>query len=426
MLDAEQFAAMRDVKGWTIVALFLFCGILLCSVVPGTSVFFATEFAPVFALWCLMIALALLDGNPWIQSRVGPEGKAILLLLGSGGLQLLLWGLVVFSSVTGGTVLVAFPVLLASYHGQHFQVSLAYPYGGLVTLAAVLISAGFDTDGSHLALLIVGGLLSLGASGVMGDNERRRQLALKERDALRDALDAQLLLEKSSEFESVQRTLKELRGANHDAANTLSSMLVNTQYLIKSIKKVDGQAQLSEQIQASAQDLEGALTQLRRIIERGRKVGNASEAGEVVVVEEVIESAIAHVVTTHPGIRVEVDVPQTPTYLVLPNGKTTLYRMLTNLLVNACEGDGRRKATAVHVAVDVDDEVVIAVSDDGPGFAQEQLTAPVAALSSTKPTGSGLGLYTTQRLAAACGAALERANREPVGARVTLRFALAQ
>ena len=64
VLDAEQFAAMRDIKGWTIVALFILCGLLMGSVVPVTRDFFQTEFLPVFTLWWLMIAFALIDGLP--------------------------------------------------------------------------------------------------------------------------------------------------------------------------------------------------------------------------------------------------------------------------------------------------------------------------------------------------------------------------
>jgi C4-dicarboxylate-specific signal transduction histidine kinase len=61
----------------------------------------------------------------------------------------------------------------------------------------------------------------------------------------------------------------------------------------------------------------------------------------------------------------------------------------------------------------------IRVRDDGPGFRADALDAPVVAFKSAKPGGSGLGLYTTERLVRASGGSLRRENLDGGGAQVT-------
>jgi len=102
-------------------------------------------------------------------------------------------------------------------------------------------------------------------------------------------------------------------------------------------------------------------------------------------------------------------------------GALTLRRILENLLVNACEGDGQKGATCVEIEIERDTSggrIQMLISDDGPGFKSEQLTRHIELFASTKPQGSGLGLYTCERLLRASGGQLQRANAEGRGARV--------
>jgi two-component system, NtrC family, C4-dicarboxylate transport sensor histidine kinase DctB len=60
------------------------------------------------------------------------------------------------------------------------------------------------------------------------------------------------------------------------------------------------------------------------------------------------------------------------------------------------------------------------VEDDGPGFREEQLAGPIEGLSTTKVNGTGLGLYTSERLVRASGGKLVRGNRSSGGASVRI------
>ena len=63
--------------------------------------------------------------------------------------------------------------------------------------------------------------------------------------------------------------------------------------------------------------------------------------------------------------------------------------------------------------------VAISVCDDGPGFSAEHLAGPITGFQSTKADGTGLGLYTAERLVRASGGSVARENGPEGGARVT-------
>jgi signal transduction histidine kinase len=102
-------------------------------------------------------------------------------------------------------------------------------------------------------------------------------------------------------------------------------------------------------------------------------------------------------------------------------GALTVRRILENLLVNACEGDGEHQATCLEVELHRDTSggrLELSITDDGPGFKSEQLARNIEVFASTKPQGSGLGLYTCERLLRASGGQLQRANAKDRGAHV--------
>jgi C4-dicarboxylate-specific signal transduction histidine kinase len=66
----------------------------------------------------------------------------------------------------------------------------------------------------------------------------------------------------------------------------------------------------------------------------------------------------------------------------------------------------------------------LSVRDDGPGFSGDQLGSGPKPFGTTKPNGTGLGLFTSERLVHACGGTMKRANRPEGGAEVTIELPL--
>jgi two-component system C4-dicarboxylate transport sensor histidine kinase DctB len=58
----------------------------------------------------------------------------------------------------------------------------------------------------------------------------------------------------------------------------------------------------------------------------------------------------------------------------------------------------------------------VVIIDDGPGFQAARLTGPAEELYTTKPQGTGLGLYTSECLLRASGGMLHRQNAPGGGA----------
>ena len=143
---------------------------------------------------------------------------------------------------------------------------------------------------------------------------------------------------------------------------------------------------------------------------------------EVVDVVALVEEVVPAITARFPRVRHSLIADRTGKFQsAIPGGVLTLRRITENLLINACEGDGHKSATHVEVRVARDPSggrLLIVVSDDGPGFAREQLERNVEIFASTKPQGSGLGLFTCERLIRASEGRLERANVPGGGAQL--------
>ena len=109
-------------------------------------------------------------------------------------------------------------------------------------------------------------------------------------------------------------------------------------------------------------------------------------------------------------------------------GDATLRRLLFNLVINACEGDGECGAAHVDVNVRCDcvgRRVYIDVIDDGPGFSAEMLGTPLGETRSTKAGGSGFGLGIALAFVQASDGTLRRDNGNGGGAVVALSLPMA-
>ena len=119
-----------------------------------------------------------------------------------------------------------------------------------------------------------------------------------------------------------------------------------------------------------------------------------------------------------PGIALGAEVPDDLECLLPVAG---LRQALLNLLLNAIEvQDGAGQVTLS--ARREDGELVLWVEDQGPGFPEETLRAGVRPFATGRAGGTGLGLAMVRRFTRDHGGELDLSNREPRGARVTLRL----
>lgn len=207
---------------------------------------------------------------------------------------------------------------------------------------------------------------------------------------------------------------------HHDARTLLSAARLRADLLLRD----PGGASCSRHMQGLASD----LRELWEFVEsvKSRALGELAMIDEATPVEvsTTLRNAAAVVQTRYSHVRILVGpgAPegQGPRVWVV-GGERGLAHVVTNLLVNACEGDGQRGAGTVQVSVESEGgtrNILLRVSDDGPGFRAGLLDGARPTGGTTKSEGSGLGMRLVGGLIEASGGTLRASNLPGGGARV--------
>ena len=420
-------------------ALFLLFTLLIVYLASSSGTigqYFQMQWQPVLLCMLPVTLCAIVISRPSTRTRLSWHGYGVLILATSTALQFYSWSMVCFSAMPGAILFAAPPILIAAYHGHCFQASLYYILPPLTTLTAVLMAATVSlvwVDTAHALIVVFAGAMALMSAFVTGEVALRSSAGARERDAMRAAIDAQLLLEKATEVASIEDTVQAIRGTNHDAGNALTSILMNLDQISMLVKRHrNGDVPVSGQtltgIGDIAEDVATSARRLKDIIAQGRDIGRQQQDQEEVDVLGCAQQAIEQARQRYPTSAFKLDVDEKVStsgrIFRLTGGITTLDRVLTNLLINACQGDGHRAASHVNLRLyylPQDEGLALRVEDDGPGFAPDVLTQNFRNMVSTKNDGSGLGLYTCERLIQANRGRLSISNLNP-GACVEIVF----
>jgi len=100
-----------------------------------------------------------------------------------------------------------------------------------------------------------------------------------------------------------------------------------------------------------------------------------------------------------------------------------LIQALLNLMINALQAVERRGRVEIR-ADRTEDFLVVKVRDSGPGIPADSLGTIFEPYYTTKPEGSGIGLWIAQQITIAHGGTLEAANVPTGGAVFTMRLPL--
>lgn len=181
-------------------------------------------------------------------------------------------------------------------------------------------------------------------------------------------------------------------------------------------------AELAQDIAAEAERLQRLVEDLLVLsrVERGADM----TVGDPVLLQRLVPRIVAYEEARWPGRRFELSLP--PALPPISGDDSYIEQILRNLLSNAAKYGPAEGGIGIDVALD-DDEVIVRVTDEGPGFApgdEESVfglfyRAPSAVR--TAP-GAGIGLYAARALVTAIGGRIWAASREGGGAEVA--FAL--
>lgn len=415
---AEVLAA-SSASAWAVLTVLVAVLLAVAAYAPGASTLFGFHYGT--ALLCFAPALA--TGLLFAALHRGRQKVEwwgwVLQLVGTASLQFFLAALMALSNVGGAPVFGAFFLFTAAVHGRNLRASPSQPFPVLGTLLALLAALPLCAASEHLTLFGLIGPSSLIGALYLGTFAVEHDRATADAERLRAAVQAQLLDAQERDVGRLSQALVEILGYNHDINNALMSA-GSAADMLTFVGK--GKGPRGPEFDELVKDLNESLRHIREMVMEIRQKGrrHAGSEPEAVDLAPVLDAVRASVALRFPEVEVDVELPREETLCAsVRGGATTLRRVVENLVLNACEGDGTRGAAQVRITARTEPlsgrlEVVIA--DNGPGFAPERLNAPIEGLYTTKPHGTGLGLYTAECLLRASGGMLERQNAPTGGA----------
>ncbi|MEW5847785.1 MAG: HAMP domain-containing sensor histidine kinase [Myxococcota bacterium] len=352
--------------------------------------------------------------------RIPTELTHLLVLAGSAALAFIWAALLVLTPGPVGSAFGGLYLFACAAEGYRYRASFSRLFMPLATclggVAALPLTSSPGNSVALLALLPAG----LFASAFMGQTALGHDAMRREKEAIAEALSSQMLSEQGQRVADLSRRMDDIYGRQHDAKNLLAAMRFNTTVLMDRIQEIP--PDLAEVVHDVA---EAATRMVPLLVVRpalDREVPN-----QPANVGSVVSTVLRDVRARYPDVHLELREQPRDLEVAVVHGAETLERVLHNLIINACEGGTRGRAS--HVWLNVrreEDGATLEVADDGPGFAPEQLEGPITPYATTKERGTGLGLYTVERLVWASGGNLRRSNRDEGGAlvRVHLRYAV--
>jgi signal transduction histidine kinase len=418
--DDSYARVAASLRAWLTSSLFVCIFLPVLAYAPGARDYFGLRFVPALVCYvpCSIVGVAF---ALWTRGDK-PFGRAawIVYLLDCAAVQFFCASLVSWCSPRGAAAISSLFIFAAAYHGHLLRVTPAEPFLAIGTALSAAGASLFDPTGERRHLFLFAAAAALTAELMVGMNARRRDLARRRTEQMQAALAANMLDEQGREVQRLADTLVDVLGRNHDVNNALMALHLSVDALTMECE-TRGTPETAEILS----ELRDGLERLTTLVERTRAAGRQQGAHEESVVIDVLpllDSVLRSIAARFPSVRQKLVVDRSvPLRSPMRGGALTLRRILENLLVNACEGNGQESATSIEVEIERDTSggrIQMLISDDGPGFKSEQLSRHIEVFASTKPQGSGLGLYTCERLLRASGGQLQRANAEGRGARV--------
>jgi PAS domain S-box-containing protein len=232
------------------------------------------------------------------------------------------------------------------------------------------------------------------ASVISFESKESLQILILDRTSIKGAEEASLLHQKEIEiYNSLLR---------HDLGNDLQIVLSDLEFI--DICTSD----LSDDVQQALESaLAGAERMYNLITALNRPVDNIEHTVRVLIEQIAQQSEIAH-----PGLSISITTIDDVENIKI-RGSRLLPMVFVNIFTNAIKHAGNSVSVEVTISKQ-DEQVVIDITDDGPGVdskIQDDLFQKGVSTS-----GGGLGLYLSKRIIEAIGGQIEYISRDDLGA----------
>ncbi len=180
----------------------------------------------------------------------------------------------------------------------------------------------------------------------------------------------------------------------HEIRNPLAAISGSVEVLKADLKVTGENERLMSLIVKESHRLSRTLTDFLTYARIGQKSYERVELCHLI-------NDVFRIVRHHPSYRPEITVAlESRDAMAYVSGDDDLIKqLLVNLVINSCEAlDGKSGTVTVTLSVGRGGEVMLVVSDDGPGIAPDHRARIFEPFYSTKKQGTGLGLAIVQRI----------------------------
>ena len=347
----------------------------------------------------------------------------VCLLTGTTLLVFAFTMLLVVATGPAAGVFAALVLVTAGMHSWATRSGADAPLSGVAAFVGMALAFAVDHRASAWPVLGVTFVLAMYLSVQLGTWSVRAVGERARLDAYRAALQAQHLSAQSRRTDELEQALNDVLATNHDHRNMLLLLSMNIGNL------ADEASPLERTVLV---DMQKAIDDMTALLDGQRRAPPLREGSvakcEPVDLGDVVPTVTRIVKVRHAIVRVLLDLPPSTPRLLVRGGATALHRILLNLLLNGCEGDGRSGGASqitLRARLQPDADVVrLQVIDDGPGFPESVLESSEPFVT-TKRNGTGLGLVTVRGLVCASGGNVSLRNDERGGAVVTIDLPVA-
>ena len=223
--------------------------------------------------------------------------------------------------------------------------------------------------------------------------------------------------------EEKQRLLSRLLARlAHEIRNPLSSLDIHVQLLEEDLIHVAPQTK--EKLSSRLEIIHGELHRLDNIVNQFLRLAGPSALDLAPVgIEKVIGHVCGLLQAQAAARQIELGMHLADDLQLLNADADQLIQALLNLVINALQAVERQGRVEVRAAR-IGDSLVIEVCDSGPGVPPERRSAIFEPYYTTKPEGSGIGLWIAQQVIIAHGGTIQAANAPTGGAVFTIRLPL--
>jgi two-component system, NtrC family, sensor kinase len=202
-------------------------------------------------------------------------------------------------------------------------------------------------------------------------------------------------------------------GLAHEINNPLEVILGYVKLMLKNPKKVK---------ESYLRTIDDEIRQCQRIVQGLLELGRPLRL-EVTRVDlaELAREALERLKDSGQTKDVQTETLVSAVPVVIKGDETKLRQVAYNLLLNAVEAMPGEGTVTIEVSQE-GNQALLRITDTGPGISPTELPHLFEPFFSTKPTGSGLGLVTSQAIATAHGGTIDIRSEPGQGTSVTLRL----